>query len=473
MQYLVKRTIFLTAAGAVCAMLVSACAGSGSAVKSTTVPAYVTMPDKSALLQLQQTSPAPQASHAQLVINTNDTYQTMDGFGYTLTGGSALHIMRMSSAARATLLQELFGNGPEGIGVSFLRISIGASDLDELVFSYDDMPAGKTDPELKNFSLGYDQKYLIPLLKQILSINPKMKILGSPWSPPAWMKTNNDTRGGSLKTEYYPLYANYLVKYLQEMKKEGINLYAITIQNEPLHPGNNPSLLMPADAQKEFVRDHLGAAFSKNNIQTRIIIYDHNADRPDYPISILDDPKAAQYIDGSAFHLYGGEVSAISKVHNAHPEKNLYFTEQWVGAPGDFDKEMSWHTENLIIGAPRNWCKTVLEWNLAADAEQQPHTDRGGCVGCMGAVTITGNDYKREPAYYIIAQASKFVPAGSVRVGSNLLDGLPNVAYKTPEGKTVAIVQNTSGAEKTVDITSGNRKTTITLKAGGIATLVL
>ncbi|MFP9098851.1 glycoside hydrolase family 30 protein [Flavobacterium sp. RHBU_24] len=444
-----------------------------SSCASKTATAWVTMPDKSMLLAKQETTAAPDPSHVQVMINPSVTYQTMDGFGYTLTGGSALHISKMSAPARAALLQELFGNGTNDIGVSYLRISVGASDLDEQVFSYDDLPKGETDENLAKFDLGYDKKYLIPVLQEILALNPQIKILGSPWSPPVWMKDNGDTRGGSLKPEFYPAYAKYLVRYIQEMKKNGITIDALTVQNEPLHPGNNPSLLMPADAQKVFVRDHLGAAFSKNNIQTKIIIYDHNADRPDYPISILDDARAAQYIDGSAFHLYGGTVNAISKVHDAHPDKNLYFTEQWVGAPGKFDKEFNWHIENLIIGAPRNWCKTVLEWNLAADEHQDPHTDRGGCDRCLGAVTITGDTVTREPAYYIIAQASKFVPSGSVRVESNVTEGLPNVAYKTPAGKIVAIIQNTTGEAKTIDVVAGSKKTTLTLKAGGVATLQL
>jgi glucosylceramidase len=257
------------------------------------------------------------------------------------------------------------------------------------------------------------------------------------------------------------------------MKKQGITIDALTVQNEPLHPGNNPSLLMPADAQKVFVRDHLGPAFKKNGIKTKIIIYDHNADRPDYPISILNDKEAAKYIDGSAFHMYGGTIDAISTVHDAHPDKNLYFTEQWVGAPGNFKKELEWHTETLTIGAPRNWCKTVLEWNLAADERQDPHTDRGGCDRCLGAVTISGNKVTREPAYYIIAHSSKFVRPGSVRIESNLPEGLPNVAYKTPDGKIVAIIQNTSEVDKTIDVAAGSKKTNITLKPGAVATLVL
>jgi glucosylceramidase len=455
----------------VSALLLTACGSS----KNTNGGAHlwVTMPDKSVLLQEQAIVPVQSSNNIQLTINPAVTYQEMDGFGYTLTGGSAMHLFKMSAEARAEILQELFGFGKNDIGVSYLRISVGASDLDEKVFSYNDLPAGQTDVDIKRFDLGYDKQYLIPVLQQILKINPKIKILASPWSPPVWMKDNNDTRGGGLKPEYFAAYAKYLVTYIQEMKKNGIVIDALTVQNEPLHPGNNPSLLMPAEQQMVFVRDHLGPQFKKSSIKTKIIIYDHNADRPDYPISILNDKEAAKYIDGSAFHMYGGKIEAISTVHDAHPDKNLYFTEQWVGAPGNFKKELEWHTETLTIGAPRNWCKTVLEWNLAADERQDPHTDRGGCDRCLGAITISGNKVTREPAYYIIAHSSKFVKPGSVRVESNLPEGLPNVAYKTPEGTIVAIIQNTSAAEKTIDVIAGKKKTNITLKPGAVSTLVL
>lgn len=410
---------------------------------------------------------------ATIVVDTSQTFQEIDGFGYTLTGGSALHINQMSDSARAILLQELFGTAEDELGVSYLRLSIGASDLDEAPFSYNDLPEGETDVELKNFSLANDTIHLIPVLKEILKIVPDIKILGSPWSPPKWMKDNNDTRGGSLKKEYLPAYAQYFVKYIKAMKEEGITIDAITIQNEPLHPGNNPSLLMLAEDQAEFIKNHLGPAFEENNISTKIILYDHNADRPDYPIAILNDPEAAKYVDGSAFHLYGGEIEALSEVHEAHPDKNIYFTEQWVGAPGDFAKEMAWHTENLIIGATRNWSRNVLEWNLAADENQDPHTDRGGCDRCLGAVTIDGDKVTREPAYYIIGQASKFVRPGSVRVASNVPEDLPNVAFKTPEGKIAVIVQNTAEEERNVKLKIGAKQAVFKLPAGAVGTLML
>ena len=471
-MFSLSKKSFLIILPVAIAILFSGC-GSSKSTTAKGLQLWVTMPDKSLLFEQQQITPVQSSNNIQLTINPAVTYQEMDGFGYTLTGGSAMHLYNMSADARMELLKELFDTAENSIGVSYLRISVGASDLDEKVFSYNDLPAGQTDVDMKRFDLGYDKKYLIPALKTILSINPKIKILGSPWSPPVWMKDNGDTRGGSLKPEYYGAYAKYLVTYIQEMKKQGITIDALTVQNEPLHPGNNPSLLMPADAQKVFVRDHLGPAFKKNGIKTKIIIYDHNADRPDYPISILNDKEAAKYIDGSAFHMYGGTIDAISTVHDAHPDKNLYFTEQWVGAPGNFKKELEWHTETLTIGAPRNWCKTVLEWNLAADERQDPHTDRGGCDRCLGAVTISGNKVTREPAYYIIAHSSKFVRPGSVRIESNLPEGLPNVAYKTPDGKIVAIIQNTSEVDKTIDVAAGSKKTNITLKPGAVATLVL
>jgi glucosylceramidase len=470
-MFSIKKSISYVSVAFTAAIFLTGCGA--ASVKPSGAKIWVTNPDKSLLLQEQALTSSPSSNNVQLSIDADKTYQEMDGFGYTLTGGSALHIAKMSSAARAKLLQELFGTGKNDIGISYLRISVGASDLDEKVFSYNDLPTGQTDEAMAKFDLGYDKQYLIPVLQEILKINPSIKILGSPWSPPVWMKTNGDTRGGSLKPEYYQVYAKYLVTYIQQMKQNGITIDALTVQNEPLHPGNNPSLLMVAEDQKVFVRDALGPAFAKNGIKTKIIIYDHNADRPDYPITILNDKEAAKYIDGSAFHLYAGKIDALTAVHDAHPDKNLYFTEEWVGAPGNFAKELEWHVTNLIIGAPRNWCKNVLEWNLAADENQDPHTDRGGCDRCLGAITITADNVVREPAYYIVAHASKFVRPGSVRIASENADGVLNVAYKTPDGKIASIIQNTSKEDKTIDVTAGSKKATLTLKAGAVGTLVL
>ena len=406
-----------------------------------------------------------------IVVNPDITFQEMDGFGFALTGGSAYHIHNMSTSERSALLTELFDHNDQNIGASYLRVSIGASDLDFEVFSYDDLPPGETDLDMQRFSLDKDREHVIPVLKEILAINPDIKIMGSPWSPPVWMKTNGNSIGGSLKVEYYDAYAKYFVKYIQEMQGEGITIDAITVQNEPLHPGNNPSMLMPADEQAAFIKNSLGPAFLDAGIQTKIIIYDHNADNIIYPLSILNDPDVAQYVDGTAFHLYGGEISALSVVHNAYPDKNLYFTEQWVGAPGNIASNLKWHTRELIIGATRNWCKTVIEWNLAADQNYEPHTD-GGCTLCLGAVTIVGNSVTRNPAYYIIAHAAKFVRPGSHRIDSSFPEDLPNVAFETPGGKNVIIVLNNGAIDKSFTIKIGDHFVNSTLPAGAVGTYV-
>jgi glucosylceramidase len=255
------------------------------------------------------------------------------------------------------------------------------------------------------------------------------------------------------------------------MKAEGIRIDAITIQNEPLHPGNNPSLLMLESEQAAFIKKSLGPAFKAANVDTKIILYDHNADRPDYPISILNDPEAKKYVDGSAFHLYGGHIDSLSKVHEAHPDKNLYFTEQWIGAPGKFPEDLLWQVRTLIIGAPRNWSRNVLQWNLAADPKQEPHTD-GGCTECLGALTISGNTVTRNPAYYIIAHAAKFVRPGSVRIASNIPGSLPNVAFQTPDKKIVLIVVNDSTKEQNFRIRHKGKVFGSLLKAGAVATYV-
>ncbi len=447
-----------------------------SAQTNNILESWVTNPSKQVFFKKQASavtfSGKANPGNAEIVVDDKTRYQSIDGFGFSLTGGSALNLMKMKASSRAALLKELFATDQANIGTSYLRISLGASDLDEKVFSYDDLPAGETDPELKKFDLGYDRRYLIPVLKEILRINPSIRIMASPWSPPIWMKNNKDTRGGNLLKEWYPVYAQYFIKYIAAMKQQGIRIDAVTVQNEPLHPGNNPSLQMLAPDQAEFVRDHLGPAFAKAGVKTKIIIYDHNADRPDYPISILNDAAAKKYIDGSAFHLYGGTVDAISSVHEAHPDKNLYFTEQWVGAPGNYQTDISWHVENLVIGATRNWCKTVLEWNLASDTAYRPFTDRGGCTSCLGAVTIdqAQDRVKRNPAYYIIAHAAKFARPGSVRIASNLVDGLPNVAFKTPAGKYVLVVLNKQDTARRFTIRCNNRFADVVIPAGATVT---
>jgi glucosylceramidase len=434
---------------------------------------WVTTGDQSMLLKQQSVDADKEnASIPMIEINAQKKYQTIDGFGFTLTGGSAFLINRMNPTARAALLKELFGKGKGDVGISYLRLSIGASDLSAEVFSYDDLPVGQTDEELKNFSLSKDTVDLIPLLKEIIAINPAINIMGSPWSPPVWMKSNKGSMGGMLLPKYYAAYAHYFVKYIQAMKSNGINIQAVTIQNEPHHGGNNPSMKMEAKEQADFIKNHLGPLFATSGIKTKIVVWDHNCDESNYPIEVLSDAKANQYIDGSAFHLYGGNIDALSVVRDKFPEKNLYFTEQWTGKNGTFAGDLSWHVKNVVIGSMNNWSKVALEWNLANDSSFGPHTPFG-CTECKGALTIDGSAFQRNVAYYIIAHASKFVPSGSVRIGSSVVAGLPSVSFMTPDKKVVLIVVNDKNETQQFKVKYLRKEMKVSLKAGAVSTVVL
>lgn len=465
--------------------LVSNCStGGGTAPTPTPIPPpvvtneidfWLTKADQSVKLLKQSSVLAFGTTYniyANIEVDDSQTFQTIDGFGFTLTGGSAEVINQLSAAKKQELLQELFGSASNSISISYLRISIAASDLNSTPFSYDDMPTGQTDVNLTSFSLAPDMTNLIPLLKEILVINPNIKIMATPWSPPVWMKDNNSSIGGSLQPQYYGIYAQYFVKYIQKMKAEGITIDAVCPQNEPLHPGNNPSMLMLAAQQATFIKNNLGPAFQTAGINTKIIIYDHNCDRPDYPLAILNDAAANPYIDGSAFHLYAGDISALSTVHNSFPNKNVYFTEQWTSSDGNFGGDLKWHSKNVVIGSMRNWSKVALEWNLANNASFGPHTP-GGCTQCKGALTINSSEnFDRNVAYYIIAHASKFVPTGSVRIASNLSGNLSNAAFKTPSGKIVLIVENDGTVTELFNIKYNGRWITTSLESGSVGTYI-
>jgi glucosylceramidase len=439
---------------------------------------WLTKGDQTALLQKQNTVlsfGSTANSNPTITVDSTQRFQSIDGFGYTLTGGSAELINGLSTNIRQNLLLELFSDVNNGISVSYLRISIGASDLSSSVYTYNDMPAGQTDPNLTNFSIASEQSGgtgLVPLLKDILAINPQIKILATPWTAPVWMKDNGNSVGGKLKPEYYGAYAQYFVKYIQAMKAEGINIDAITPQNEPLHGGNNPSMEMLATEQRDFIRDHLGPAFQAANISTKIIVYDHNCDRPDYPLTILNDPAAKAFVDGSAFHLYAGDIGALSTVRDQHPDKNIYFTEQYTASNGDFSGDLKWHLRNVIIGSLRNWSRNALEWNLANDAAFGPHTP-GGCTVCKGALTIIGSStYQRNVAYYIIGHASRFVPPGSVRINSNTVGNLRSVAFERPDKKKVLIVLNDGDSAQSFNLRFKEKWVSPTLPPNSVATFV-
>jgi glucosylceramidase len=465
------------------------------------IEAWITNADRSALFQ-----PSPQpiafrnsgATGPAIVIDPGLRMQSIDGFGFALTGGSAELLMKMSREARANTLRQIFATGGSHLGVSYLRVTIGASDMNSFVYSYDDLAPGGTDVELKKFDLGHDREAVLPVLKEILAIAPGIRILGSPWSAPAWMKTNNDVRGGALKEECYPAYALYLVKYIQEMKKEGVEIDAITIQNEPLNAKNTPSMQWQLNQQLVFLRDNLYPAFQKAGLRTKVILFDHNLDRPDYPLALLSDPVISQFADGSGFHHYGGDMSAMSLLHQARPDKNIYFTEQMITErPGSAAIAIASTVKRMIIDTTRNWSRNVVLWNLAADSNNEPHTSNGGCPVCQGAITIDGDAVSLNLAYYTIAHASKFVRPGSVRIGSTnrgdqtvgltedeerpgskrmaVIENtqvLPNVAFQTPEGKIVLIVANDTNAARSFAVQYGGQSATLRLNAGAAGTFV-
>ncbi len=394
--------------------------------------------------------------------------QEMAGFGFAVTGGSASHINAMSQAARTTLLNELFGTAGSSIGLSFIRISVGASDLDASAFSYNDDP---NDPEHNGFSLGPHLDDLIPVLKEILAINPDIAIMASPWSAPSWMKTNNSFIGGSLRDSHRDTYAAYLVKYIEEMAQEGITIDYLTVQNEPLHGGNNPSMEMSAEQQATFIKDHLGPAFAAAGNEVKIIAYDHNADNTAYPLTVLGDAAAAAYVDGSAYHLYAGNIDALSGVHDAHPDKHIYFTEQWYNAGGDFASDFRWHMRNVLIGGTRNWCRGIIEWNLSSNSSLDPRTPEG-CGSCLGAITIDGDQVSRNAGYYVIAHASKFVRPGSIYLPTSDTSPLHSAAFLTPDNRLVLIVLNDGSNAQTFNVQEGENSFSTTLSAGAAATFI-
>ena len=466
------------------------------------VEAWITKPDRSVLFGKQpEKIPFVDVSTERrpaipIVIDEQRVMQTIDGFGFALTGGSAELMMKMSRTERAKLIRELFATDGNNGGISYIRLTVGASDLNSFVFSYNDLPEGETDFPLAKFDLGQDKKDVIPVMKEILAINPNILIMASPWSAPVWMKTNGKVKAGTLKPECFDVYARYFVKYIQEMKKEGITIDAVTIQNEPINAGNTPSMRINAAQQTEFIKKNLGPALKAANLQTKIVLFDHNLDRPEYALTVLRDPEAAKYVDGTGYHHYGGDMSAMTLVHNARPDKHLYFTEQMITeTPGATPMAIAAQVKRMIINVTENWSRNVILWNFAADPNHDPHTDDGGCPFCQGAVTLDGDKVTYNLAYYVVAHASKFVRPGSVRIGSTnkgdmsvLLtndeeqpeivrttaiknsDALPNVAFRTPDGKIVLIVANDTFAVSAFRVQYKGQYASISLEPGAVGT---
>ncbi|MCC6282607.1 MAG: glycosyl hydrolase [Saprospiraceae bacterium] len=408
-------------------------------------------------------------------IDASTEYQKILGFGATMTGSSAFVLSHnLNEVARKQVMDSLFSR-EHGIGLSYLRMTIGASDFSSHNYSYLDPPEGVTDTKLKYFTIEPDKVELIPRLKEAMQINPDIEVMGSPWSAPASWKTTGNMIGGKLKTGVQPAFANYLIQYIKSFGAEGVKISAITIQNEPeFEPPGYPGMLMTAEEQRDLIKGYLGPKFLENDITTKIVVYDHNWDHPNYPISILDDPQARQFVDGSAFHCYGGDVANQSKVHDAHPDKNIYFTECSSGGwSGPWRDDLMWKFKNLMIGNLRNWATCVLLWNLALDENSGPVN--GGCMDCRGVVTVR-SDGTYEPTidYYSLGHLSRFVRKGAVRIASTDLSAqnLDNVAFKNPDGSKVLVLMNNKDMSRKVNVKATEGVAEMEIPAFSVITLV-
>jgi len=421
-------------------------------------------------------SGTPPATLLRIVVDEATTYQEMVGFGAAITDASAWLIQsKLAPAQREALLQELFGPSP-GLGLSFTRLTMGASDFSLHQYSYDDMPAGQTDSMLAHFSIDSNRAYVLPVVKRALVINPQLKIMASPWSPPGWMKTSGSLIQGTLRPEAYGPLAEYFGRYIEAYRAEGVPVYAITVQNEPHYePPTYPGMRLEPPARAQFIGQYLGPLFAQRGIGTIILDWDHNWDEYQSPLQVLADTAAPRYIAGVAWHCYGGDVSAQTLVHDAHPEKDTYFTEcsggEW--AP-NFADNLKWFVGTLIIDATRDWAKGVLLWNLALDENHGPHT--GGCGDCRGVVTITSGSgaVTRNVEYYALAHASRFVRPGARRIASTSgVAGVQSVAFRNADdGSKALIVVNTAAQDRAFTVLWGNQSLRYTLPAGAVVTFV-
>jgi glucosylceramidase len=358
--------------------------------------------------------------------------------------------------------------------LSFTRLTIGASDFSPRHYSFDDMPPGDRDPTLARFSIEPDHSDRIPVVQRALAINPQLKIMASPWSAPGWMKTSGRLIKGTLRPDSFGPFAEYLRRYVAAYDSLGVPIYALTIQNEPHYePADYPGMRVEPPARARFIGDYLGPLLERERIRTLILEWDHNWDEPDAPLRVLADSVARRYIAGVAWHCYGGDVSAQTKVHDAYPALDAYFTEcsggEW--APS-FADNLVWNVRTLIIGATRNWARGVLLWNLALDERHGPH--KGGCGNCRGVVTIDSRsgDVTRNVEYYALAHASRFVKPRARRIGSSSgVAGLESAAFRNPDGSRVLIVVNTAPAEQRFVVRWTGKTLAYGLPAGAVVTL--
>jgi glucosylceramidase len=464
-------------------LCLSSCPGSSETVQTVsggpTVQVVETTGDQAMLLQAQpNVSFATGGKTGGLVVTVDPTtqYQQMDGFGGSLTDSSAWLIWnKLSASQQNTLMQQLFSPS-SGIGISFLRQPMGATDFSASGnYSYDDVPSGTTDPNLTNFSVAHDAAYILPLVKQALSINPTIEVVALPWSPPAWMKSSGTMNGGNMNTAYFPSLAQYFVDFVQAYQQQGISIYALSVQNEPLYStAGYPSEYLAATDESTFIANNLGPALNTAGLgNLKIFAYEHNWDNTTYAESLLGG-SAAQYVAGTSFHCYAGDPSAQSTVRTAFPAKDIWFTECSGITSSSFAGDLVWNAEHLLIGATRNWARSVSLWNLALDQNSGPKN--GTCSNCRGVVTI---DDSASPAtvtfnveYYILGHLGKFVLPGAYRIDSNTFGAgsIEDVAFQNPDGSIVLLVLNSASNPGTFTVSFKGQSFNYTLSAGALAT---
>ena len=457
--------------------------------------AWMTTGDQANLLTEQPASAFgdPVEGAPTVTVDPSQSFQRMEGFGASITDSSA-HLLAESSH-RDEIMSDLF-DPQQGLGLSYLRQPMGASDfVAGPHYTYDDLPPGQTDFAMRHFSVQHDRAQILPLLRQALALNPNLKLMATPWSPPAWMKTNQSLVGGRFidQSPYYEAYARYFVKFVQAYKQAGVPIDALTLQNEPQnrYPSGYPGMDFRDQEEARLVKA-LGPQLRRTGLQTKLLGYDHNWSlhpndvgppddpaNPDYAKSLLSDPGANRYLAGTAFHCYFGDPQSQSDLHDAFPTKDIYFTECSGSQSGNpattFPDTLHWHTRYLTVGAVRNWAKTVITWNLALDPSGGPHN--GGCGTCFGVVTIDPATGRATPTadYYVFGHVTKFVRPGAVRIGSSVAGNIWDVAFRNPDGSTVVVAVNDdwgSGSQR-FNLQSGDREFSYDLPAGAVVTFVL
>jgi len=450
-----------------------------SPAQAQDVSVWITTADHTTALQPSTTTRFGNGKTAKLSIAIDDAqrFQEMIGFGASLTDSSAWLIQhKLDAGQRDALLKELFGREGNGLGLSFSRLTIGASDFSRHHYSLDDTPDGKPDPELKHFSIDENRGDVIPVARAMLAINPQLKIMASPWSAPGWMKDSNSLIQGRLLPQYYDAFSRYLLKYVDAYAAEGVPIFALTVQNEPdYEPKDYPGMRLNAPARARLIGDHLGPMIARRGNGPLLFDWDHNWDKPEEPLGVLSDPAAGKYVDAVAWHCYGGDVAAQSPVHDAFPDKDAYMTEC---SGGDWEPVRSGglplQAKNIIIRSARNWARGALFWNLALDENNGPYA--GGCHTCRGVVTIDSRTgaITRTDEYYALAHASRFVRPGAHRIASTESGGdLDNVAFRNADdGSLVLLVTNAAKQARRFSVGQGDRRFTYTLPPRSLATFV-